>query len=322
MTLNPSQCMGPQSVGQKEESHGPQVRAIFRAMFEPHKTSIDVIMPIKGRVPFFLEALETVVAQSHRPLHLIVVDDGCSDAEREEITAALSEADKAGGRGFSSACIRHSGAGAAATRNAGFRSGRSPYILWVDSDDWLLPYKLEYDLGLLHDTDHDFVVSRAQHKQNGELIDAYWGGEVLNDRAYFTYPFQTMCALFKREFLLGAVLHWNERLDTTDDWEFSNRAMIATKKVHYSPKITSTYRQPDSHSQSLGSVLTIGKIQRQLKGIDKVLRLKKQAYGRVGALYKLKHIRHATFLLGEAVMRGHFLTCGRALRSVGRSLIA
>ena len=54
-------------------------------MFEYSTTSVDVIMPTKGRVPYFLEALETVVAQKHRPVKLIVVDDGCSEDEVVQI---------------------------------------------------------------------------------------------------------------------------------------------------------------------------------------------------------------------------------------------
>jgi glycosyltransferase involved in cell wall biosynthesis len=290
-------------------------------MFESSTTSVDVIMPTKGRVPYFLEALETVVGQKHRPVRLIVVDDGCTEDEVAQIDRALAEANNERDQ-FNAVRIVHAGAGAAAARNAGFRHGQSPFVLWVDSDDWLLPHKLEHDLDLLNTTGSDFVVSRAQHKRNGKLIDAYWGDEVQHDQAQFLYPFQTMCALFQRAFISTHRLHWNERLDTTDDWEFSNRALLASEKMKFSTNVTAAYRQPNGTSESLGSALNVGKISRQLRGIDKVLQLKKRAYGKIGAMYKVKHIRHAWFLLGEAIKRGNLRTTGQALRSMARALIS
>jgi glycosyltransferase involved in cell wall biosynthesis len=290
-------------------------------MFKSSTTSVDVIMPTKGRVPYFLEALETVVGQKHRPVRLIVVDDGCSEEEVAQIDRALATANNESDQ-FNAVRIVHAGAGAAAARNAGFRHGQSPFVLWVDSDDWLLPHKLEHDLDLLNTTGSDFVVSRAQHKRNGKLIDAYWGDEVQHDQAQFIFPFQTMCALYQRSFISKNQLHWNERLDTTNDWEFSNRALLASKKMKFAANVTATYRQPNSTSQSLGSALNLEKITSQLLSIDKVLRLKKRAYGKIGAMYKVKHIRHAWFLLGEAIKRGNLRTTGQALRSMARALIS
>ena len=42
-------------------------------------------------------------------------------------------------------------------------------ILWFDSDDILLPNKLEHDLQLFKSNTFDFVVSRAQHLENGVI---------------------------------------------------------------------------------------------------------------------------------------------------------
>jgi len=327
MTLNPSQCMGPQSVGQKEESHGPQVKAIFRAMFEDAPPSVDVIIPVKGRVPFFLETLPTVLSQSHRPLHLIVVNDGCTSDEQETIERALDQAQlesECGGDAekFTCECVPHAGTGAAAARNAGFRHGNSPYVLWMDSDDWLLPDKVAYDLGRLHGTGRDFVVSRAQHRQGDQLIDAFWGDSPSQNRPAFEFPFQTMCALFKRSFIIESSLHWNERMAMTNDWEFSNRALLKSDNFSFSDRVTAVYRRPNMESKSIGSVLTREKIDGQLLGIDKVLKLKKAAFGRIGWVYTAKHLRHAGFLLVEAIKRGHLRTSMRAVRSIVGVLLA
>lgn len=291
-------------------------------MLEHQATSVDVIMPTKGRVPFFLEALQTLVDQTHRPLHVIVVDDGCSDEEIQRIDHALEAATKDAGPGFSAVRIRHAGAGAAAARNAGFRYGQSPYVLWMDSDDWLLPHKLEHGIKLLTSGEFDFVVSRAQHKQNGRLIEAYWGESVLKDRARFHFPFQTMCAILKRSFIQKENLHWNERLDSTNDWEFSNRALLAAKSFHYSKEVTAIYRTPAKSSQSIGSVLTRGKIESQLRGINKVLKINKRSFGSIGGIYRIKHVRHAWFLLGASVKRGSFRTSVKALGSMVHALTA
>lgn len=100
---------------------------------------VSVIIPTFNRAYLVGSAIESVLAQTYRPVEMIVVDDGSSDGTREVV-----------GR-FGSA-VRYFGqanAGVSAARNRGLREARGEFIALLDSDDRWMPWKLEAQVHLL-----------------------------------------------------------------------------------------------------------------------------------------------------------------------------
>jgi glycosyltransferase involved in cell wall biosynthesis len=79
------------------------------------------------------EAIESVFAQTHRPLELIVVDDGSTDGTAE---VARSYGDRI-------AFLQQENAGNGAARNAAVRAARGNLLAFLDADDRFTPRKLE-----------------------------------------------------------------------------------------------------------------------------------------------------------------------------------
>jgi hypothetical protein len=102
---------------------------------------VSVIVPTFNRAHLISETLDSILAQTHAPADVIVVDDGSTDD-----TAAV--VGRYGPR------IRYrrveSGAsgniGPSAARNVGVSMAASPWIAFCDSDDLWLPTKLERQL--------------------------------------------------------------------------------------------------------------------------------------------------------------------------------
>lgn len=94
---------------------------------------ISVIIPTHNRAGFVREAVESVLAQSHPPGEVIVVDDGSTD----DTGAALAS--------FSERIVRvrQEHAGVSAARNRGIGCARGEWLAFLDSDDLWLPGKLE-----------------------------------------------------------------------------------------------------------------------------------------------------------------------------------
>lgn len=72
------------------------------------------------------EAVQSVAAQSHRPLELILVDDGVPD--RAELLAVASIAKNA-------RVIQHATSGVSGARNAGAAQAAGAYLAFIDDDD-------------------------------------------------------------------------------------------------------------------------------------------------------------------------------------------
>jgi glycosyltransferase involved in cell wall biosynthesis len=84
------------------------------------------------------EAIESVLAQTHPNLELIVVDDGSTD-RTGEIAASYGDPVR---------CIRQPNGGMAASRNRAIPEARGDYLAFLDADDRFPPDKLERQLAV------------------------------------------------------------------------------------------------------------------------------------------------------------------------------
>ena len=94
---------------------------------------ISCIVPVFNGERFLAEALDSILGQTYRPLEIIVVDDGSTDATPEV----------AAGYAPRVSCLRQDNRGAASAKNRGVSASRGELIAFLDADDLWLPGKLE-----------------------------------------------------------------------------------------------------------------------------------------------------------------------------------
>ncbi|HEX7025490.1 MAG TPA: glycosyltransferase family A protein [Gemmatimonadales bacterium] len=93
---------------------------------------ISCIVPVHDGERFLGEALDSILAQSYRPLEVIVVDDGSTDGT----------ADIAARRAPLVTFLRQDNRGAASAKNLGLSASRGELVAFLDADDLWLPGKL------------------------------------------------------------------------------------------------------------------------------------------------------------------------------------
>jgi glycosyltransferase involved in cell wall biosynthesis len=101
-------------------------------------TLVSVVVPVWNGAPFLRECLDSLVAQDHTPIEIIVVDDGSTDE-----SAAVAEE-------FGHAIVvrqPHRGLGAA--RNTGIERASGPLVGFCDADDTWLPHKARVQVAYL-----------------------------------------------------------------------------------------------------------------------------------------------------------------------------
>ena len=106
--------------------------------------AVDVILPTREGDPPAHEAIESVLAQTHRALRLTVVDDASGDGTAEAIFSRFGDA---GGR-LALLCLGRR-VGAAAARNEALRRTDAPLVAFLEPDDRWRPAKLERQLARL-----------------------------------------------------------------------------------------------------------------------------------------------------------------------------
>lgn len=97
---------------------------------------VSVYMPTKNRLPLLQRAVQSVLAQTHQALELIVADDGSDDGTPQWL--AQMQAQDARLRFF-----HHTQSlGAPAARNRAIRGARGEWVTGLDDDDQFLPERL------------------------------------------------------------------------------------------------------------------------------------------------------------------------------------
>lgn len=123
---------------------------------------ISVIVPVHNAERHLKEALDSVLAQSYRPIEIVAVDDGSTDGSAGVLASY----------GDAVAVIRQPNAGPAAARNAGIQRARGEFISFQDADDRLHPDKLQRQYAQFEaNPGMDLSVCLVENFWDGDAVD-------------------------------------------------------------------------------------------------------------------------------------------------------
>jgi glycosyltransferase involved in cell wall biosynthesis len=127
----------------------------------PRNPLVSIIIPCYNSDQFVGEAIESALAQSYPSLEILVVDDGSTDRSKEMISRYPVRLILNDHRG-----------GVSAARNRGIKESRGEFLLFLDSDDRLLPNAVASGLATLQQYPDCAMVVSAHNliKVDGQLI--------------------------------------------------------------------------------------------------------------------------------------------------------
>lgn len=193
---------------------------------------VSTIIPVFNRGRMLREAVASVLAQTYRPIEVIVVDDGstddtpdvCHEMENEHPDVVRT--------------AHRPNAGPGAARETGRQMARGEFIQYLDSDDLLQPRKFEVQVAaLLGNPECGAAYCFTRFYRVGEPpVDRPWKGSgrtmetmfpsFLNERWW-----DTPNPLYRRS-VCDAAGPWSD-LRLEEDWEYDCRiAALGTKLVH------------------------------------------------------------------------------------------
>lgn len=194
---------------------------------------VTTILPVYNRVQMLLEAVESVLSQTYRPIELLIIDDGSTDETGrvcDELAAKHSAV----------RVIHQPNTGPGRAREAGRRAARGEFIQHLDSDDRLYPRKFEIQVAGLREhpeCDVSYGWTRAQlpdgsrrttpEGRTGEKIDTMFPA-MLKSRWWHTPTPLYRVSLIQRA---GP---WLE-LKNEEDWEYDARVASFGVRLHYCP---------------------------------------------------------------------------------------
>ena len=106
--------------------------------------SISIIIPVYNSAGYISRAIDSVLAQTHLPDEIIIVDDGSTDNTVQVIQQYEPKIK----------LIQQANTGASAARNTGIEAATGEWIAFLDADDEWLPEKLQLQTDLLKRNPH------------------------------------------------------------------------------------------------------------------------------------------------------------------------
>ena len=204
-----------------------------------------MIIPAYERARMTIDALNSVLAQSYRPIEVIVVDDGSRSDLKGPIEHWSTQAKT--DEGFSVQYLRTENNGATVARNYGIRQSSGEFIQFLDNDDFLGQNKLTKQVAMMQNTVAKtavYAASRVIYDDGGNLtlrklatprtehtLHHWLSGEAVHSHSL----------LWRRADIcdLGP---WQEDLAANQDGEYAMRFLMTGGRLAYCPDTVVYYR--------------------------------------------------------------------------------
>jgi len=205
---------------------------------------VSVIIPTYNRAHLVTEAMDSVWAQTYRPIELIVVDDGSTD----NTSAVLKQWARAhsGDPRFELRTFRQENRGAPAARNLGLIESRGEYIQFIDSDDKADPRKATRSLEVLRETGADFVCCDLAIRDEG-MVSTLEVWRFSRRNHTLSGHVNSICLnTFAPVYLRSACRNvgpWDEQLSIAQDFEYTARVLMSSLTGIWLPQLLYSWRR-------------------------------------------------------------------------------
>lgn len=211
---------------------------------------ISIIIPVYNRAHLVHETLNSIINQTFTNWECIVVDDGSTDKSIE----VLKEFSLKDNRIKYYKRPNSKPKGANACRNYGFELSNGEFINWFDSDDLMMPQKLESQVKQLADSNLQFIVCQTLVFQNtkenilGLRKERIYSEDFFNDFITNDIKWLTQAPLIKRQFIIDNDLSFDESLHQSQERDFFIKVLSKVDNYLYDNEPLVLFRK---HNKSI-----------------------------------------------------------------------
>lgn len=164
-------------------------------------TKISIIVPVYNVEKFLRRCIESILNQTFKDFELILINDGSKDKSLDVMNEYKNDKRVK--------IFTQENKGPAITRNLGIKKSEGKYIMFIDSDDYILPNYVENYYNAMISGNYDLVIGGYQ-KITGDHIDFI---RKLDDGEFSKYMVTgPVCKMYRRDFIIKNDI---EFLDTT-----------------------------------------------------------------------------------------------------------
>lgn len=211
--------------------------------------SIDIIIPCYNGARYLRETLNSALAQTYKPVRILVVDDGSTDSSRRIVESY----------GPLVHYLYKENGGQASARNLGIANTEGEYLCLLDADDLLAPEMIER------------LVAKLENNPRADFVHClpleFWDRDTAHPFAEswrpgiewrsYVEPLSVICAIHgsatvfrRRAFERYGTFPETRALQGCEDWHFWLQAVLAGAVIECIPEVLCLYRQHGSSSSS------------------------------------------------------------------------
>lgn len=215
---------------------------------------VSAIVPVHDRPRLLAEAVDSVLAQTYRPIEILIVDDGSTD-ETPQVAQAIAARHPDIVR-----VIHRRQGGPGLARESGRRAARGEFLQYLDSDDVLAPRKFELQVAALQQRQEAAAAYGITQEVNSDgrvELNPDRPSDRAIDRMFPLFLrirwWHTSTPLYRAE-ICDRIGPWTD-LWLEEDWEYDCRVAALRLPVCFVPEVVSQHRNVSNDRLSQGEVL-------------------------------------------------------------------
>jgi glycosyltransferase involved in cell wall biosynthesis len=224
---------------------------------------VSIIIPFFNNEAYAARAIESALKQTFAEKEIILVDNNSTDNTHNVLSEYQSRHPQL------IRVFRETRQGCPAARNKGLQEARGEWVQILDSDDELLPEKIEHQIPLTKDSEIGLIIgATCKHKLINKKLHTYIKrpdtGNVWRSLLLWRLGSTNAC-LWKKDMLVS-VNGWNVAWSSVEDYELYFRVIKAGVKIAFSPYAEAVvHMRADSMSRSNNYAIYTRHIEHALK---------------------------------------------------------
>ena len=220
-----------------------------------NEPKISVIVTVYNKELFVSKCIESLLNQTDNDFQVIIINDSSNDGSLDIINKLIKD-----NRSYRLLSQEHNGVSSA--RNYGLSLVQTPYVLFLDGDDWLIQNAIEILNRLITETPTDILIYGFSHiMSDGTTYDHITSPRIYKNRDEVLNHFlslwksglmYTSCnKLFSMELIKNHNLHF-EMIDFGEDFSFCRECLKYSQSVRVIDD--SLYRYTFHNDNSLSTI--------------------------------------------------------------------
>lgn len=257
---------------------------------------VSIIVPVHNRGGMLREAVGSALAQTYRPIEIIIVDDGSTDDTPQVIAALAAEHPEV-------RSTRRENGGPGLARETGRQLAEGEFIQYLDSDDLLMPHKLELQVAALRGDERAGVaygITRYRDAAGKEILCTWKPANQVQRHMFPSFLvarwWETSTPLYRRV-LTDAAGPWTD-LRLEEDWEYDARVAALGSELTYVPEVVAEHRDHEQGRLSRGAALDPERLRTRARAHELIAAHARRAK-LAGTLPEMQHFARDLFHLAR-----------------------